>query len=403
MPSDCAVETQNGYTIEVARTVEDVERIRDEWLALQRHPHADIDFNLMLTHVRDEVKSLQAIKFLRDGELKSLMVGRIEERQIPFKIGYKTVSRSLARVLAVPSGGILGEKSETIARLQTAEILRTLKRGDVDAVILGLLRTDSALHNEASCHSGFFSRGRFASIDRNYSVSLPDSMDDFLLREKPKHRSELRRYGRALEKRFAGEVEYKCYHTIDHVPVLCADAEKIARNTYQRGVDGGFILNTESERKLSLWAEMGRLRGYVLYIDAKPIAYWIGALYAPTFFLDTTGYEPDFRKHKPGTVLYLKMVEDLCRIGVREIDNGNGDSFWKKRFDAEAVDRSTIFVYAPTIKGLKLKIMRELTSSISLLVNWVAKRTGLKNRVVKLARFFLVSRARRNLVSDRGK
>ncbi len=401
MPLDFAVQAQNCHTLETVRTADEVERIRDEWLALQQHPHADLDFNLMLTDLRDEIESLHAMYVLRDGKLKSLMVGRIEERAIPFKIGYKIVSRPVARILAIPRGGILGEESGTIARLQTAELLRVLKRGDVDAVILSLLKTDSPLFHETRRLSGFFSRRSFGLIELNYRVALPGGIDEFILREKPKHRRELRRYGRALERRFAGRVEYKCFQTVDHVPKLCADAEEISRNTYQRGVDAGFILNTESERKLSLWAEKQKLRGYVLYIDAKPIAYWIGALYAPTFFLDTTGYDPACRKHNPGTVLYLKMVEDLCRIGVREIDNGIGDSFWKKRFGAEGVDKSTIFIYAPTLKGLRLKITRELTSSISSLVNKMATHTSMKSRIVRLARSFFIFRARRNLVSDR--
>ncbi len=401
MSLDCATQTRSGDTVEVARTLEDVERIRDHWLAMQQHPHADLDFNLMLASVRDEIKSLHSIVVHFDGELKSILVGRIEKRPIPFKIGYKTVSRPFARILAVPSGGILGEQSERIARLQTAAVLRTLKGGDVDAVILSLLKIDSPLFGEARNLSGFRHRDSFTTIERNFRVSLPGDMDDFLMREKPRHRRELRRYGRVLERRFEGRVEYRCYQTAEHVPILCRHVEEISRNTYQRGVGAGFIHNPESELKLSLWAEKKRLRGYVLYIDAEPVAYWIGAHYAPAFYLDTTGYKPGFRKHNPGTVLYLKMVEDLCRIGVGEIDNGIGDSFWKQRFGAECTDKSTIFIYAPTIKGMRLKAMRDITTSISAFVNKMAKRTSMKKRVVKLARCFLVSRAKRNLLSGR--
>jgi len=401
MSLDLAISDQDRLTVKRARSAGEVERIRRDWLALQKHPHADLDFNLMLATVRDEIESLHAVRILRGGALKSLMVGRIEERRIPFKIGYKTVSRPMARILAVPRGGILGEKSGETARLQIAEILRILKKGDVDAVILSLLRTDSPLFQETRKLSALFSGHSLGSIERNYRVALPGDIDAFILREKAKHRRELRRYGRVLERHFARRVKYKCYQTADHVPTLCADAEEISKKSYQRGINAGFILNTESERKLYLWAEKQALRGYVLSIDAKPIAYWIGALYGSTFFLDTTGYDPVCSKYNPGTVLYLRMVEDLCRLGVGEIDNGIGDSFWKKRFGAEGVDKSTVFVYAPTMKGLRLKATRVLTTSISSFAKRIARRTSMKRHIVKLARHVFISRARRKLGAGR--
>ena len=142
-------------------------------------------------------------------------------------------------------------------------------------------------------------------------MTSPDSLDDFLKKMTSKHRYWLRRLPRVLERDYSGKVTYKCYQRGDDLDRLFVDAEEIAKKTYQRDLGAGFVDNAEMRQRLFLSADKGRLRAYLLYVDDKPCAFWIGTLYGKVFYLDFTGYDAAFKRYEPGTILLMWVIEDL--------------------------------------------------------------------------------------------
>lgn len=81
--------------------------------------------------------------------------------------------------------------------------------------------------------------------------------------------------------------------------------------TYQRSLAAGFIKNLENMKRLELSARKRWLLAYFLYIADKPCAFWIGALYRDSLFLEFTGYDPAFRKYEPWTILFDQILEEI--------------------------------------------------------------------------------------------
>ena len=66
--------------------------------------------------------------------------------------------------------------------------------------------------------------------------------------------------------------------------------EKIAQNSFQRGLGAGFKNDYEFRHRLTLWANKNALRVFVLYIENNPCAFWYGIVYGETFFLSSGVY-----------------------------------------------------------------------------------------------------------------
>ena len=85
-------ECSDGMTINVARTIEEVEQLRNYWEKLQRHPNADIDNYLTVVKTLKEIIRPHVIFLSKDGVPTSIMIGRIENYPFECKVGYKTKS-----------------------------------------------------------------------------------------------------------------------------------------------------------------------------------------------------------------------------------------------------------------------------------------------------------------------
>jgi CelD/BcsL family acetyltransferase involved in cellulose biosynthesis len=214
-------------------------------------------------------------------------------------------------------------------------------------------------------------------------MTLPDSLEAFMQRLRPKHRSEIRRNERLFEKAFPGRIEHRIVRQRKDVPQLCQDLEAVARFTYQRGLGVGFFDNAEHRRRMALAADKSWLRAYLIYIDQQPIAFEVGMLYGSTFHLYFTGYHQDFRKHEPGTVVFMRMVDDLCRAGIQEVDCGAGDAIYKAYYGDSKSMEGSVFMFAPCLRGLRLNAARTLTLGVSRLAGALGRRAGLYQKFKK--------------------
>lgn len=374
---------KSPYTIKVAKSGKEVEEIRNIWEKLQCHPNADIDFYLNIVNSREEIIRPHVI-ILYSGETpKAMMIGRIEERTIDLKIGYKTICKPKVLALAVIHGGILGDISPDIADALTSELIASLDQGEADIVFLSNIRVDSSIYKMAQEKPIFLCREYLIISNLHWKMSVPSAIDEFLKKLKSKHRYWMRRTKRLLEKDFEGKIAIRSFHDSGRLDKLCKDAEEIAKETYQRGLGAGFIDNDENRKRLHLSADRGWLRAYIMYNDEKPIAFWIGAVYQKTFYSKFTGYNQEYKKYEPGTIIFMKMLEDLCQDDVDGFDFGLGDAFYKKRFGDTNWEEAVVYIFAPTLKGILLNIIRTITILISMLFEKILDRFNLKDKMKK--------------------
>jgi hypothetical protein len=186
-----------------------------------------------------------------------------------------------------------------------------------------------------------------------------------------------------LEKDFPGKVKIQYFTNEDSINQLCTDVESIASHTYQRGLGAGFVDNQENRARMTLSAKNNWLKAYVLYIEDKPCAFWIATHYNKSVHLNFTGYDSQYEKYEPGTVLFTKMVEDFCRDGIKEMDFGFGDAKYKSRFGDSNWKEASIYIFSPSLKSVVINLIRTLSSTISRFSYKLLEKTSLLEFIKK--------------------
>jgi len=97
--------------IRIARTVAEVESLRQAWSSWGGHRDSDIDVVLMIIDSYPEALRPHVVALYRNGEPEAILIGRVEKKRIAFKIGYLTILRPWARTLNFVYGALRGNGS----------------------------------------------------------------------------------------------------------------------------------------------------------------------------------------------------------------------------------------------------------------------------------------------------
>jgi len=359
--------------VSVARSIEEVERLRAHWEAWPGHRDSDIDFYLTILQSYPEILGPHIITLRRNGNPAAIMVGRLEEKRLPFRIGYFTLLGRKARCLTFVYGAIHGDQTPETTEQLLRELTNSLRR-EADVALLEFVPIESPLYRLALRLPGILSPDTASPAQPHHVMEVPDSMDEVYRRMSSGRRIELRRRVRKLENHPAGTPRIVCYQDPCELDVLFRDTEVIARKTYQRGLGAGFADTRDVHLRLELAAKKGWLRAYILYLGDRPCAFWIGMLYGSTFVSEYMGYDPEFRQLSVGMVLIMRVIERFCNRGdgdlVKELDFGLGHAEYKSALCTKNWLEAAIYIFSPTPKGLLLKVM--LTTTI--VVDGLARR-----------------------------
>lgn len=375
--------TEFGCEISV-RTITsrtELEQIRDYWVAANRHPDADLDFYDYLIATHPDDFSPVVLVASSGNELVGILPGRLENRKVEVRLGYARIFSVQLRQLTFLKFISDQGNGTPMANEIVGRILSILKERTADRVALCNVEVGNEFHQALSAVALKRSAAGHKDITECWRTAIPNSMEEFLKQRSSKHRYWLRRMQRLLEKESPQEITYRNFKLISDVDIFCAAAEKVASHTYQRGLRVGFTDNAEARRRLRLAAEKGWFRGYVVFAGTEPLAFWSGRLYHKVMYLDSTGYNPAWRKYEVGTVLFLKMVEDLCAAGAEAIDYGIGTSFYKERFGNSSHSEQFISLYAPTLKAKVMRNAEALDAFINRTAKSLLRRFGLFDRV----------------------
>src|SRR5258708_3124929 len=298
--------------LRVIRDRAGIEEIREVWSAWHQHPNSDIDFYLTVIRSMPGVVRPHIIALYRDEIPQALLIGRLEKAQIDLKIGYKTFLKPKARVLTFIYQGLLGDATEENTKALVQEVIDCLNRKEADAAMLGHARLGSAVSAFGAAMPGFLCRDHGASPTMHRSMTLPATIDEVYAGLSAKVRKNLRWQAKKLAGDFAGQVKIRPFRRAEEFDEMMQDLEQIAAKTYQRGLGVGFDKSAGLSERLQLEIAKGWLRAFVLYIEDKPCAFWVGTMYQNVFCSDFMGYDPAYAKHSPGMYLILKALEDFC-------------------------------------------------------------------------------------------
>jgi CelD/BcsL family acetyltransferase involved in cellulose biosynthesis len=167
---------------------------------------------------------------------------------------------------------------------------------------------------------------------------------------------------------------------------VIAEAEVIAKKTYQRGLGVGFEDTPAMHGRLNFCAQKGWLRAGVLYIGDRPCAFWIGTVYDGVFVSDFLAFDPEFRDYSLGSYLLIAMIEEFCKEGIKAVDFGFGPGEYKERFGNSELREASVHIFAPNFKGITLNALRTVTVLVENTLKKTLQKTNLLPKIKRLWR-----------------
>jgi hypothetical protein len=376
--------------IKTFRTFEEIESIRDVWSCWQREPNVDLDL-FQATQPWDPPKVRPHVVVLyRDGLPEAMLAGIVSEREFKARLGPWNFALANARLLQVIPGGALGHLNSENCNALIGEILRSMCQGEMDVAVLMRIEAGSSLQIKALGSPGLLSRDYAPGGNILRYMVLPSDIEGCYRILSPNLRHQVRKKTRRLMAAFPEKVKTICFRHVDELDCLVDDIEEVAKSSFQRGLGGGFIDSPLVRRALRIEAQKNVMRGFVLYVDARPCAFWLGSLCHSTFHLSCGAYNPEFHRFSPGMLLLMKVFEHFCgdndEVKVSEIDLGIGDFRYKEELSNRAVEQVTVHIFAPTLKGLVFNTVRTASATVDRIIRHIASRTQLRDVFRRLRR-----------------
>jgi hypothetical protein len=371
------------YKHRIIKTLQELKTVQPYWERWQNHANNDFaQFNLVC-QLRPEIESPFVTVIEQNNQPHALLCGRLERTQFAPSIGYLSPVRVSAKIMTVIHQGLLGHLDEEAARESVYYLWSLLDSGVADAIEFHYLSEHSILLQalQVYCSPWFCEKKPRWKIHREMDIPAEGGFIEHKVRSK--HRSQIRKKQRELESAFPSTVSWHWMSRFDDadISVLCARLEEVAGRTYQRGLGAGFMDNEEYRQRFVLFARHGQLRVQLLEINGKVKAFWFGTVYQGVFHSSETGYDPDLRKYEVGTLIFIRMVDELAREGIRKLDFGLGDAPYKQRFGDEFWRETTIWLFAPTVKGLALRSIFRLFIMLDSAARQILQKMELTDRL----------------------
>jgi hypothetical protein len=372
-------------SLRVLRSDQEIEDIRDIWTRWHRHPNSDIDFFLMICRLRPEVLRPHVIVVYRGDSPDCLLVGRLEQSCLNFRIGYATPFRPEARVLTLVYGGFLGNTSAENSHVLARVIMNMLHRGEIDLAHFHHLRVGSPLYSAVRRAPAFQFCDHFPAVEPHWHLALPGTFNEYFESLPGKQRHEYRRHLKHLDRKFPGKVRIRCFEDESEIDQLARDAESVANQTYQRRLGVGFRDGSEIRYVLAFAARRNALHACVLYIEDEPRAFLIGHLDQHILFAHSMGYDPKFAKFSIGSLLLMRWMEEALsrrpRGSVTHVDFCSGDARYKREVCNQEWHEASLYLFGQSRKGLRLSLLRMLSSVSHALGNYLLCRARLLDGV----------------------
>ena len=213
---------------------------------------------------------------------------------------------------------------------------------------------------------------------RHYIAMEGISFEDYLGRFSGKTRSTLRRKARKLAKE-AGDYTLTEHRSPAQIEAFLDAALPLSAKTYQaRLLDAGLPDSEKARKSMISNAECGQIRCFLLWVNEAPIAYLSLPLQGRTLVYAHLGYDPEFARFSPGTVLQLLALERLfAEDAYAYFDFTEGEGAHKAMFGTDSIECSSFVLLSPTITNRALLGAREMFDSCVEMGKSLAERTGL--------------------------
>ena len=215
---------------------QEVEALRSFWTSCPTHRDADIDFFLFIGDLFPNVLRPHVVVLYDGSKPLAMLVGRLEISRLPIKIGYWSLPSPELRVLQISGWlGQVGKDAQALAQ----SLSRSLKEGEADVVCFRYIDNKSALTFHARrTASRLFSD--ISSVSHSHWYCDRKANESFLERLSRNQRAQQRRRERKIAKTF-GKHRIELFCSAEQIGKLVEDVEEVARKSYQRSLNVGFL------------------------------------------------------------------------------------------------------------------------------------------------------------------
>ena len=379
----------------IIRNLEEIEGIRPVWEKLQAqesYPKINADIDRYLSIIKAGTKQMlpYIILIKKNNVTISMLIGFLHKNPVKCNLGRNTIFKPSLRTLSVVYGGLLGNSSVDICKLLIDKLVNLLRCNEADAVNFNHLETHSALYQAARKKPSMFCRSYFPKIENHRYMIIPQDFDRFRHACSHNRRRNIGRWMKKLERQFPNRTRIETYTRESDLDYASKTAAQISTQTYQYAFGGGLVNNKTTQALLHSASKKGWLRIYIFFIENKPCSFITGLKYRRTFFGELTGYIPKWKKFHVGTILFIKVVEDLCKDPeVDYFDFSFGDGQHKQWGESKFWPEASTCIFAPRPVPILINTLLASTNAVSRSIEYTAKKLDL---------FPLVQKYRRNLV-----
>ena len=323
-----------------------------------------------------------------DPALKGFALLFRQGRPLPFRLGEMTILRIPLTRYELWSSPLLdgskGCKDALVAA--TREFVHEMRNlaGPGDAISIEGLRTDSVLHallnEDAELRDDFIVLPLDEAFEHQF-ISMPETFDAYLGQMSKRSRKSVQYSRRKLYRELDDDVKVVCYESVAAVDNFLDNAVEISRKTYQwRLLKLGLRDRLALVRNLTLAAERGWLRCYILYCRSAPVAFMIGYQCHGCYSYIDVGYDPDWASWSVGSVLQYEVLADLYRRPdtPRLFDFSTGYGDHKARFGNFSRKEVNVLLLPNTVRNRVIVGAYRFTMAVSKLMVTSLDRYGLK-------------------------
>jgi len=237
-----------------------------------------------------------------------------------------------------------------------------------------------------------FRQGRIrysASQYRRFQICLEGTFTGYMSRFSHARRNRFHRLVRRWE-RYCGGIDWREYKRPGEMEEFYRFAREISRNTYQEKLcDAGMPEGDDVVTKLRRAASNDEVRGYVLFHGSRPVAYQYCSVWQDILAGERQGYDPAYREHSPGHVLFLLTLRHTFDSGrFRCFDLGRGEFDYKETFATGFIRCADIYYFHPTLRIAALLAAHTVLDCSWHAAGWLLDALALRKPLRKLVRTY---------------
>jgi CelD/BcsL family acetyltransferase involved in cellulose biosynthesis len=189
-----------------------------------------------------------------------------------------------------------------------------------------------------------------------YFIDLSGTFEAYLARFSSKTRATLKKKVRRFAERSGGQVRWREFRRPEEMVEFHRLARLVAEKTYQEQLlQAALPASPQYRDEMVRLAAADRARGYLLFLDDRPVAYLYCPIQDGAVLYEYLGYDPAEREASPGTVLQYVVLERLFAEGAHHVfDFTEGPGQHKETFSTGQVLTADLYYFRRSARGLAL-------------------------------------------------